>query len=318
MSRSLERATEMFSDAVDVVAGDLELLDEASLTELLGPFDGLVYAAGADERITPDGDAAEFFHHENVELCRKVLSAAQETEISHVVLLNSILAYLDRVRPELKLAEHHTYIASRVEQRKMALAAAEDHFILTVLEVPWVFGFSGDRESQWVDLVKYARTSTPLVSLRGGTVAISARNVGRATVGALTRPTESSCLPIGDCNISWNDLLQKLRTLSGRSATKVVQVPGTVFAGVGAVGSLGQRLFGVQSGLDFSKMHEFLAEEMYIEPTESQRLLGFEEESIDVALADTVRSVPETRVSSGLRKLDNAIRRRGATKTDQT
>ncbi len=308
MSRSPDSAAERLPAAVKIVQGDINTLDHKALKQLLASFDGLVYAAGADERTIPDIDAKQFYYRENVELCRKVLTAAQDTNISHVVLLNSVFTHFNRVRPDLKLAENHTYIDSRVKQSEMALATAKNHFIITVLEIPWVFGSSEHRESQWAALVRYARVASPLVSLGGGTVAISARNVGKATVGALTRPTTSASLPIGDCNMSWDEMLRKFRKLSGRKQAKIVQLPDTAFAGMMRMGGLAQSLFKAKAGLDFAKLHEVLTEENYIDPAESQQLLGYGGDSIDTAFAETVSSVPELSMRDGWNKLKEAIK----------
>ncbi len=96
MSRSPDSAAERLPDDVEIVQGDINLLDSKALKKLLAPFDGLVYAAGADERTVPDIDAEKFYYRENVELCRNVLTAAQATNISHVVLLNSVFTHFNR------------------------------------------------------------------------------------------------------------------------------------------------------------------------------------------------------------------------------
>lgn len=306
MSRSPERAAAQLPDSVRVVQGDINALSRRKLTALIEPFDGLVYAAGADERTPPDTDAREFYCRENVQQCRKVLMATRDTNVSHVVLLNSIFTHLNRTHPELELSRHHPYIDSRVQQSEMALSVARDHFVVSVLEIPWVFGDSFEQTSQWAMLVNYVRGASPLVSPRGGTVAISAENVAKATAGALTRPTSSDSFPIGDCNISWDEMLLSLSEQAGRRADNVVRLPDAAFAAMMRMGGLGQTVIRAKTGLDFARMHEFLTVENYIDLATSQRLLGYGGASISGSLADTVSCVPEARVLSWWRKLANA------------
>lgn len=306
LSRSVDRAAARLPDNVAVIQGDIALLGSGELKKLLMDFDGLVYGAGADERTKPNSAPTEFYYRENVEYCRRVLLATQHTNISHVVLLGSIFTHIHRTRPELALACHHPYIASRVRQTDMALAAARDHYILTVLEVPWVFGHSWGQESQWSALVNYARTATPLVSIRGGTVAISARNLARAASTALRR-SQNAAIPIGDCNISWDDLLLRLSELSGRGKTKIVRLPDALFAAMVRAGGIAQKLFAAESGLDFAKMHEFLLEENYIDLKASQELLDYRSGRIDSALVETIDSTPEGLMANWCRKLAAAV-----------
>ena len=154
-------------------------------------------------------------------------------------------------------------------------------------------------------LVNYVRGASPLVSPRGGTVAISADNLARATAGALTQPTQSASFPIGDCNISWDEMLLQLSELAGSKTRNIVRIPDSVFAGMLRMGAFGLGLAGAKTGLKFSKMHEFLLVENYIDPAQSQDLLGYGGGAIRTSLAATVASVPEERVLSWWRKLVN-------------
>lgn len=307
MSRSPESAARRVDASVEVVKGDITQLGKRALKALLTSFDGLVYAAGADERTPPDTEAREFYVRENVDVCRKVLQAAGQAGISRVVLLNSIFTHINRSHPELELTQHHPYVDSRVQQSEMALAVSKGKFVVTVLEIPWVFGNSYEQTSQWAMMVNYARGAAPLVSPRGGTVAISADNVARATAGALLYPTQSSSLPIGDRNISWDELLLTLSRLAGRENIALVRLPDAAMAGMFRMSALGQSLIGAKTGLDFARMHDLLLQENYIDPSESQQLLRYGSGCIETALAETVACVPEVRALGLWRKVADTV-----------
>ena len=295
LSRNKARSARELPDSVAIIEGDLALLDQSSLTKILSDFDKLVYAAGVDERVRPDTDAREFYFRENVETCRTVLLAARDTRISHVVILNSIFTCVNRLHPELALTDHHPYIASRVAQSEMAIAVSKGNFVASVLEIPWVFGDTKGKPSQWAALVNYVRFSRRLIAPKGGAVAISAENVGRATLGALSHPTVSASMPIGDCQLSWDEMLLQLAALSGKSDNSVTRLPDSIFTGLTRLGALTMRLVGETSGLDFSRLNDLLTKELDVDLTASQELLNYGQPEIQSALAATVASVPDYR-----------------------
>ena len=295
ISRNKARAASELPDGVTIIEGDLARLDQSSLSRILSPFDKLVYAAGVDERVRPDTDARDFYFRENVETCRTVLMAARRTRISHVVVLNSIFTCVNRLHPELELTEHHPYIASRVAQSEMAIAVSKGHFVTSVLEVPWVFGDTKGKPSQWAALVNYARFARRLIAPKGGAVAISAENVGRAALGALCRPTVSASIPIGDCHLSWDEMLLQLAKLSGKSGSLITRLPDSIFVGLTRLGALTLRLAGEPSGLDFSRLYDLLTKDLDVDLTASQRLLNYGQPQIESALAATIASVPDYR-----------------------
>jgi nucleoside-diphosphate-sugar epimerase len=310
MSRSPAKAARLLPSSVEVVEGDVNTLDHQQWLKILAPFDKLVYAAGADERVRPDTDARAFYFRENVETCRTMLLAAREAGITHAAVLNSVFTHFNREHPEMELCEHHPYIASRVAQSEMVMSVSRGHFVATVLEVPWVFGDSREGQSQWTALVNYARVAAPMIAPTGGAIAISVKNVAKATLGALARTGESASLPIGDCQISWDELLVRLSELSGRSGKPVIRLPQPVFVGMTSLGEVAMRAVGVKSGLNFARMHEFLLAEISADLATSQQLLEYGATNVDAALAATVASVQRKGLVSRLRSwVDNVAAR---------
>ena len=94
-SRDPGKAKDLFADSdkaelVDTVRGDINTISEDELVSLLQPFDKLVFAAGVDERVEPEGDAYAFFKKANVDSCEKLFRAAQQSNVTHAALLSSI------------------------------------------------------------------------------------------------------------------------------------------------------------------------------------------------------------------------------------
>jgi nucleoside-diphosphate-sugar epimerase len=303
MTRSRSRSAELFPRSVRLVEGDLRDGDDATLARALRGQDNLVFAAGVDERVSPEGDALAFYRRENVDSVQRLLEAAADAGIQRATLLNSIFSTLDRLRPDLGLARHHPYIASRVEQRDMALAVARGNYTMTVLEIPWVFGDARGGESQWGPLVQFARTTPRLFVPRGGTVVIGAGNVGEAAAGALTFPKRSGATPVGDQWMSWEALLAALVECCGRDPLPVTRIPDRLLVQFNELSGLGQRLFRLKSGLDYGRMHDFLLDDRPIDLRASQKKLGYRPGDIHRALAETADNVPESRAIAALRRL---------------
>jgi len=268
-----------------------------------------VFAAGVDERIEPEGDAYAFFKQANVDSCEKLFRAAQQSKITHAVLLSSIFLNMARAQPELKLAEKHPYIRSRVEQNDISQALAKNNFILTTLEVPWVFGVSPHSPSQWSSLVNYARSGTPLLSCRGGVNVIAVQSIGEAVTGALQFANESSCQTIGDLNLSHGQLMQVLCEYAERKDKKITLVSDTVLQEIMRAGGIFKDIFGFKSGLDLRYLPELLTQDIYVDNTESRLLLGYSTGKALEAIEQTVLSVPEHTVIKGWRNVLNVFHR---------
>ena len=303
LSRAKRRAAGLFGRRVKIVEGDLASISAEDWPRLLQGQQNLAFAAGIDERVAPEGDPLAFYCHENVTRVRPILRSAAVAGIDRVALLNSIFSTLDRIRPDVGLAQHHPYIASRVQQCDMVLEEAKGNFVATVLEIPWVFGDARGRESQWQPLVQFARTTPRLFAPRGGTVVISAANVGRATVGALTYPKRSSAVPIGDQWLSWESLLQTLVQACGRAELKVTTIPDSLLVQFNEISGFWQKLFRLRSGLDYGKMHQFLLDDEPVNLRNSQKKLGYTPDDIEQALTETAENVPESKAVAAIRKL---------------
>ena len=304
LSRSKQRASKVFGRKVAVREGDVHGLTSNDWLRLLRGQQNLVFAAGVDERVPPEGDPLAFYRHENVTLVQPILDAAGQVGIERVALLNSVFSTLDRLRPELELPKYHPYIQARIEQRDMALdAARKGKFIMTVLEIPWVFGDARDAESQWAPLVNYIRTTPRLFVLNGGTVVISARNVGEAAAGAVESPKRSSVTPVGDQWMTWESLMTTLARACGREDVPLMHVPDKLVVQFNELSGLGQKLFRVKSGLDYGRMHQFLLDDKPVKLAASQKKLGYSPDDIGQALAETAANVPESKAVAALRKL---------------
>ncbi|HTF10237.1 MAG TPA: NAD(P)-dependent oxidoreductase, partial [Asanoa sp.] len=101
-------------------------------------------------------------------------------------MLGSYYTYFDRLHPQWRLVDRHTYIRCRAEQAAEGRAAAGPDLPVAVLELPFVFGRAGDRLPNWSGpLDRWARSRSPLLVPTGGSAAVSARSVAEIAVDAL-------------------------------------------------------------------------------------------------------------------------------------
>jgi nucleoside-diphosphate-sugar epimerase len=304
MCRNTATSEELFGKDVAAISGDVATLQTRDYQQLLQGFDAVVFAAGVDERCEPEGDAEEFFYRANVWPCEQLFAAIPQTTVRRAVLLNSIFSWLHQQQPELELTRQHPYIASRVEQNRVAQAAIKDsQCVLVTIQVPWVFGSAPHRESQWVNLVAFVRAAVPLMCIRGGAAMMSVSALAAAVSGALRYPVSSIALPVGDENLTYVELIQRLADIVGRKDRQVSHIADGFFHSLSALGEFVGGLFGKQGGgLNLNHVAELLCRNIFIDQKSSQEILHYQGGDLDQALCDTVDSIPEGFWLSGWRK----------------
>lgn len=277
----------LFPAAVKVVLKDLAAATDAELRRLLRGHQGLVFAAGLDDRQVLAKPAYDKFRQANVVVPERLLSRAVEAGVEQAVILGSYLAYFNREWPELKLAERHPYIRSRVEQEQMATSIPGLDGM--VLEVPYVFGAmpAPGWTPLWMPLVKYFRAVSTVVYSEGGTACVSAKVVGRAVAAAFERGEAGHCYPLGQENLTWREMLTRL-ALADQRRVRVVTLPNwaveTLLSGVHLV----HHLRNEEAGLDLRHFGTLQTAQTFIDPGIARRALGIELDRLDDAFRDTV------------------------------
>lgn len=277
----------LLPDGVDVVLANLDECSDDDLRAILSTCDAVVFAIGQDDRVIPPKPAYEFFYRANVVPAVRIVRLARESGVSRALICSSMFAHFDRIWPDLELARHHPYVRVRREQEEATLAAAGDDVALTLLEVPYVFGTIPGRRPLWGPMVWLARSHLPLLSMRGGTNAVAVQHVGEAMAGALERSYHGPAL-VGDVNLSWNDLLERLAAALGRPRPARVTPNLLVGAGLRPL-HWWHVLRGLEGGLYPPKFVHLLNRGFYFDPEPYRKALGFGSGGLDEAIADTVK-----------------------------
>ena len=284
------RFTNHVPAAARVVLINFDETSDADLLAILSGYVALVFAAGADDRSMPRKPAYPFFHHANVEGCVRVLRLAKLAGIHRAVVLGSYFSHFNRIWPDLRLAERHPYIRSRVEQ-EMAVISIPGMDV-DVIELPYIFGGIPvpGWKSLWLPLVKYIRYTPVVLYMKGGTACATAKTVGQAIAGALERGQASTCFPIGDENLTWSELLIRLAAADGRNV-KVVNLP-TWLIKIGLYALwLFHQLLGKEAGLDPRYLAALQTAETFLEANSSQEVLGYQVGGLDQAFRETVATI---------------------------
>lgn len=276
----------LLPDGVKVVLADLDACSDDEVRALLRGCDAIVFAIGKDDRVVPPRPAYEFFYRANVEPALRVIRLARDAGVTRAVICSSMFAYFDRIWPDLQLAHHHPYIRVRREQEAATLAAAGDDMALTILEISYVFGTVPGRQPLWDPMFRFARSRLPLLGAHGGTNAVAVRHVGEAIAGGIENGYRG-CALVGDENMSWNDLMQRIAAALGRPRRAHTLADPVVRAALRPL-HWWRRLNGLEDGLSLPEFAYAMNRGFYFDPTPYRTALGYGSGGLDAAIAESV------------------------------
>jgi nucleoside-diphosphate-sugar epimerase len=285
-------APDLFPEEVEVKLADYSDLSDDELRALLHGQEGVVMAAGADDRILPDAPAYDFYHRHNVEASKRLFRLAREEGVQRGVLLSSYFAYFDRAWPHMKLAMHHPYIRSRVVQEEESLAAAMPDLQLSILQLPYIFGSMPGRDPLWTPIVNLVRNSRVVLFPRGGTNMIAVRHVAEAIVGAIEKGKGGERYVVGDQNVTWKEWLHKISRYACGRVKPVITVPDFLMRLQMQQTLKAREADGKEGGLDALEFVKLQTAKTYFDPEPSRLALGYGSGGLDEAIADTVAASP--------------------------
>ncbi len=276
-------------EQVKIVKANIEKLTDEQLSELFKDIDYFIFAAGADDRLTPKAPSYPFFYKANVESVERLLTIGKSAGVKKCVVLNSYFAYFNRTWPQMQLAKKHPYIRSRVAQQEMAFKIGGDTMPVAVLELPYIVGVTPTKGSLWKGLVKYVNSKgNTKYYTKGGTAVTSVRNVGLAIANALKFTTQNTQYQVVDINMTWEEWLKALRVDKTREI-KVVSIP-TFLVKIASVFMLIRyKLKGEEPGLNIVDFIDLQTKNTFLPIKESQQALQYNKYDINQDFEDTVK-----------------------------
>jgi nucleoside-diphosphate-sugar epimerase len=175
---------------------------------LLGAFEKMVFAAGADIRQwPPEEDEQAFYTRVNSEGIPRFFRTASQAGISSAVYIGS---YYPQVVPEV--IETSAYVKSRHLADEGVRALNSEAFRVCSLNAPFILGHvDGMVLPHLKALVDYARgrlKEVPLVAPAGGVNHISSQSMSEAIAAALDHGEGGRAYLVGDENLSWKAYLE--------------------------------------------------------------------------------------------------------------
>jgi dihydroflavonol-4-reductase len=176
--------------------------------KVLGKFDQLVFAAGADIRQLPPGtEEAEFFERVNTQAIPRFFKRAKDAGIRRAVYVGT---YYPQVVPEK--INSSPYVRSRHLADEGLRAMNCPHFNVCSLNAPFILGYvPGITLPHLQVLVQYAAgrlEGMPVVAPAGGVNHISCKSMSEAIKGALEQGVGGKAYLVGDENLSWKTYLE--------------------------------------------------------------------------------------------------------------
>ncbi|XVU27046.1 NAD-dependent epimerase/dehydratase family protein [Actinoplanes sp. CA-054009] len=229
---------------------------------ILSGCDGVVLATRTDEQKPLPTPIYPAFRRDMIEPVVRLFAAAREEGLTRGVLMGSYYTYFDRLHPQWRLTERHTYIRCRREQAREGRAAAGPDLPIAVLELPFVFGRAGDRLPNWsAPLDRWARSRFPLVAPPGGTAVTTARNVAETAVDALESRSGDD-IPIADENLSWAEMIARIAD----HRRPVHTLPAPLLKAALRAGGAVQKATRKESGVNPSHAADLLLTNLFVEP----------------------------------------------------
>jgi dihydroflavonol-4-reductase len=260
---------------------DVTRLSVDEWAALLGGRDGVIFAAGVDDRYTPRAPASRHFTAGNVTPIDRMMRAG----CRRLVILGSYFLTMNRRWPELRLPERHPYVASRVAQEQVARQAGVP---VATIEIPFVAGAAPGRKSVFAPALPLLASRIPLAVPPGGTAIISSRAIAQAAAGAFERSADGA-FPVAEANLTWADLVSRLAGMAGRRApVRVRRLPPAIFDGALRLSEWGFRLRRREPGMSPAHLAEFFTRELFVDPAIARDQLGVDIRDIDPALRETV------------------------------
>lgn len=283
---------EWFPKEVEIKYGNVFEMSKTEITALFLGFDAVVYAVGPDDRVTPKAPAYEFFHERLVEACSRVVSAAKSAGIKKCVVMNSYFAYFDRVFPQKKLSQRHSYIKCRIEQAERVISEGGNGMDVMVLELPYIFGTMPERVPLWKDiLVKMLYENKIILYPKGGSNMISIEHVAEAVAGAVERGQHGRRYPIGDANLSWVEMLKFMLNYMNMSHKRIITLPCFLVSLKGRQMKREARKHGLEAGLNpIYIFKDILCKKFYFDPSDSAAELGYGRGGIQDSIKKTIEA----------------------------
>ncbi|MCH5190258.1 MAG: NAD-dependent epimerase/dehydratase family protein [Oscillospiraceae bacterium] len=279
---------------MEIIFGDINKKTDEEIAAMLEGSDVFIFAAGVDERVEFPAPVMDYYYKFNIAPLERIFPLCKKAGVKRAVVLGSYFAYLNKIKPEMKLTERNPYMKSRMDQEKVCEDACDENFSACVLELPYIFGTQPGRKPVWTVLIeqiefmdKWPVTMYP----KGGTAMLTCRQVGQVIAGAAENKagkTGFEAIPIGMYNMTWPEFLEIVFDARGMHGRKILTVaPWMMKLGMGKIVK-DYKKRGIDSGMDPMQLPDIMDYNLFIDKKWCLEL-GVEEDDIKEAITDSIK-----------------------------
>lgn len=276
------------SDKVESILADINDLSDDEVLELLEDVDGLMYAIGADERVVPEAPAYSFFYEANVLPTQRLARLAVEAGVKSFVVYGSYFAeFAERINDvDLK---SEPYPSTRLLQEQVAFAEGEGKMRVSSLRLPYIFGTMPGRMPLWKMFADRVKDQDVFPVLKGGTAAVTVKQVAQAAVGALEQGKHRGTYALGGMNLTHKEFMDRIvKAIGQEDSTEIPVVPlESVIENYREIDKQ-TAAAGKEHGMHMEMIAEMNNRKLFIDPTEVMEELGYEEDDVDAAIDETL------------------------------
>lgn len=281
-------------EEMEIIFGDINKKTDEEIAAMLEGSDVFIFAAGVDERVEFPAPVMDYYYKFNIAPLERIFPLCKKAGVKRAVVLGSYFAYLNKIKPEMKLTERNPYMKSRMDQEKVCEDACDENFSACVLELPYIFGTQPGRKPVWTVLIeqiefmdKWPVTMYP----KGGTAMLTCRQVGQVIAGAAENKagkTGFEAIPIGMYNMTWPEFLEIVFDARGMHGRKILTVaPWMMKLGMGKIVK-DYKKRGIDSGMDPMQLPDIMDYNLFIDKKWCLEL-GVEEDDIKEAITDSIK-----------------------------
>ncbi|MBN2540023.1 MAG: NAD(P)-dependent oxidoreductase [Bacilli bacterium] len=272
-----------------VILSNFNDISDSELMNLMQNHDIFVFAAGIDDRIQGKSPIYEMYYQYNIAPLKRFLRLAKYTGIKQIMILGSYFSYFDRLWSNLHLSDDPPYIRSRIEQSKLAMSYS-DSMIVSVLELPYIFGAQKGREPVWTFLVKQLqKMKLATFYPKGGTTMVTVDQVGVIARIVLENKLSGN-IPVGYYDLTWKEMLAIVH--KGMHLHRpIITLPKWIYKIVLKRINRSFHRQGFESGLNLLKLEQIMYRNAFIESEDRKELmqLGIPDDDIERAIEESIR-----------------------------
>lgn len=284
-------AENLFPAEVEIILNDINKMSDSEVLELLDGCEGVIYAAGADERTVPKIPALKFFYEENVLPTQRLVRLAKTAGVKKFVVFGSYFAEFAERLPETQL-KNEAYPNTRLLQEQIAFAEGEGSMIVTSLRLPYIFGTMPGRVPLWKMFTDQIKGQSVFPALKGGTAMVTAKQVGQAAVGAMEKGEHRKTYAIGDTNMKYQEFYKMMVDTLGQK-TEVSVVPYDAVKQIYEDIDAQAKIQGVEHGIHSSKSAQMQECDLYLSPKDTFPVLGVERDDVVATIRETLKKCIE-------------------------